>query len=96
MIKISFQSDDDLSSDPMPGVLHRANLYWRKLGRLFSRIVTPVVMALLFFAVVTPVALICRILGRDPLRLKLDPKATTYWIDRVPPGPSRASIKDQF
>ncbi len=63
---------------------------------LLSRIVSPVAMALLFFAVVTPVALICRILGHDPLRRKLDPTAATYWIDRVPPGPSPDSIKDQF
>jgi hypothetical protein len=61
-----------------------------------SRIVGPAVMALLFFVVVTPVAVICRLLGHDPLRRKLDPAAATYWIDRVPPGPSPESIKDQF
>jgi hypothetical protein len=67
-----------------------------KLNLLLNAIVGQVVMALLFFVVVTPVALICRILGHDPLRLKLDPSAATYWIDRVPPGPSPESIKDQF
>jgi hypothetical protein len=71
-------------------------MYCRKLGLLLSRIVTPVVMGVVFFAVVTPVALILRVLGKDPLRLKLDPTAATYWIDRIPPGPSPESIKDQF
>jgi Saxitoxin biosynthesis operon protein SxtJ len=80
----------------VPRVLHRANVYWSNLGLLLNRIVSPVVMALLFFVVVTPVALIFRILGNDPLHLKLDPAATTYWIDRVPPGPSPESIRDQF
>ena len=80
----------------VPRVLHRANVYWSKLGLLLNRIASPVVMALLFFAVVTPVALIFRRLGNDPLRLKLDPTAATYWINRVPPGPSPESIKDQF
>jgi hypothetical protein len=80
----------------VPRVLHRANVYWSKLGLLLNRIASPVVMALLFFAVVTPVALIFRRLGNDPLRLKLDPTAATYWINRIPPGPSPESIKDQF
>jgi hypothetical protein len=80
----------------VPSVLHRANVYWSKLGLLLSRIVSPVAMAFLFFAVVSPIALIFRSLGNDPLRLKLDPAAATYWIDRVPPGPSRESIKNQF
>ncbi len=80
----------------VPGVLHRPNVYWSKLGLLLNRIVSPVVMALLFFVVVTPIALMFRILGNDPLRLKLDPAAATYWIDRVPPGPSPESIKHQF
>jgi predicted membrane metal-binding protein len=79
-----------------PRVLHRANVYWSEFGLLLNRIVSPVVMALLFFGVVTPTAVIFRRLGNDPLRLKLDPMATTYWIDRVPPGPSPESIKEQF
>ena len=79
-----------------PWVLHRANVYWSKFGLLLHRIISPVMMGLLFFAVVTPVALVFRGFGNDPLRLKLDPAAPTYWIDRVPPGPSPESIKDQF
>jgi hypothetical protein len=80
----------------VPRVLHRANVYWGKLGLLLNRTVNPVVMALLFFAVVTPIALIFRSLGNDPLRLKRDSTAATYWIDRVHPGPSPESIRRQF
>jgi Saxitoxin biosynthesis operon protein SxtJ len=80
----------------VPRVLHRANLYWSAFGVLLSRIVNPVVMAVLFYAVVTPIALIFRALGNDPLRLKRDPAAVTYWIERDPPGPSPESIKHQF
>ena len=80
----------------VPRTLHRANAYWSEFGLLLNRIVSPVVMGLLFFAVVTPTALIFRSLGNDPLRLKRDPTAASYWIDRVPPGPSPESIKDQF
>lgn len=80
----------------VPRALHRANVYWSEFGLLLNRIVSPVVMAFLFFGVVTPIALIFRRLGNDPLRLKFDPMATTYWIDRIPPGPSPESIKEQF
>jgi hypothetical protein len=80
----------------VPRVLHRANVYWGELGLLLNRVVSPVVMGFLFFAVVTPTALIFRSFRNDPLRLKFDPTAATYWIDRVPPGPSPESIKNQF
>ena len=80
----------------VPRSLHRANLYWSKLGLLLQRIVAPVVVGLLFFVVITPIALIFRALGNDPLRLKFEPEAATYWIERIPPGPSPDSIKHQF
>jgi Saxitoxin biosynthesis operon protein SxtJ len=79
-----------------PGVLGPLNRLWSKLGVALHRVVSPIVIALLFFGAVTPMAVILRILGKDPLRLKRDPTATTYWIERVPPGPSPESIKDQF
>jgi hypothetical protein len=80
----------------VPGVLGPLNRLWSKLGVVLHRVVSPIVIALLFFGAVTPIAVISRILGKDPLRLKRDPTATTYWIERVPPGPSPKSIKDQF
>jgi hypothetical protein len=41
-----------------------------------------IVMAVLFFIVVTPIGLIMRLVGRDPLRLRLERKASTYWVTR--------------
>ena len=58
--------------------------------------VTPVVMGLLFFLTVTPIALIMRALGKDPLRLKRDDAAASYWILRQPPGPPPESLRRQF
>jgi hypothetical protein len=37
-----------------------------------------------------------RLFGKDPLRLKRDPAAATYWIERTPPGPKPESLGDQF
>lgn len=48
------------------------------LSKLFGR----VVMAMLFFAVLTPVGLVMRMAGRDPLRRRLDREASSYWLVR--------------
>jgi Saxitoxin biosynthesis operon protein SxtJ len=72
------------------------NNLWTKLGILLYKIVNPIVMALLFYMTVTPIALLMRMLGKDPLRLRRDPDAASYWIHRTPPGPTPESMKNQF
>jgi hypothetical protein len=79
-----------------PVWLHPLNKYWTKLGLLMGRIVSPVITAVLFYAVVTPTALLFRILGKDPLRLAHDPSARSYWIERQPPGPAPETMANQF
>lgn len=80
----------------LPRLLRPLNLVWFKFGMLLHRVVTPVVMGLLFFLTVTPVGLLMRATGKDPMRLKRAPQAASYWIDRTPPGPSAESLKNQF
>jgi hypothetical protein len=49
-----------------------------------------VLMALVYYLLVTPIGLVFRLLGKDPMHRKFDPKATTYWISRSkPPEPGR-------
>ena len=72
------------------------NKLWTKLGVLLYRVVSPLVLGLLFYATVTPIALLMRVLGKDPLRLRRDPDAASYWIARTPPGPPPTSMKNQF
>ncbi len=79
-----------------PALLNPINLLWLKFGLLLQKIVNPVVMALLFFGTVLPTGLVMRMMGKDPLRLKREPYAESYWIVRVPPGPSPETMKDQF
>jgi len=69
-----------------------------RLKRTFAlhRIVTPVVTGLLFYAVVTPIGLMMRAAGKDVLRLKRDPGAKSYWIERAPPGPAPDTMKNRF
>ena len=79
-----------------PTVLHQLNVAWAKLGLLLNHIVTPVIMGVLFFGVVTPVAYFFRLRGRDALRLRPNPSAKTYWLERQPPGPLPQSMANQF
>ena len=80
----------------IPGVLAPLNRLWTKFGLLLHHVVNPILMGLIFFLAVTPTALVFRVLGKNPLHLKFDPSAKTYWIDRDPPGPSPDSMSQQF
>jgi len=80
----------------LPKALAPLNWVWTRFGLLLHRIVSPVVLGILFFVVFTPLGIIIRLSGGDPLRLRFDPKAQTYWIGRTPPGPAPESLKDQF
>jgi predicted membrane metal-binding protein len=80
----------------VPRLLRPLNAVWIRLGTLLHRIVTPVIMGVVFFLVVVPTALIMRALGKDPLRLKRDGDAETYWIKRQPPGPVPQTMTRQF
>jgi hypothetical protein len=79
-----------------PRILAPLNRAWLKLGDLLHRIVNPIALAILYYGVVTPTGLVMRLFGQDPLRLRFDKAAKSYWIARVPPGPSAESLKDQF
>jgi len=79
-----------------PAVLAPLNRAWQRLGLLLGHIVTPFVLGGLFFLVVTPVAMLARLAGKDFLRLRGDPVAETYWIVRDPPGPAPETMRDQF
>lgn len=79
-----------------PALLHTLNVLWMKLSLLLNRIITPVVMALLFYVAVTPLGFLRRLLGNDPLRLKFDPESKTYWQSRQPPGPAPETMSHQF
>jgi hypothetical protein len=85
-----------LAALAVPSILGPLNNLWLKFGLLLHRIVSPVVLGIMFFGVITPMGLVMRALGKDPLRLTREPEATTYWIDRQPPGPAPESLRDQF
>ena len=85
-----------LAAAVWPPVLRPLNRFWLRFGQLLHGIVSPLVMALLFFATVTPMALILRIIGKDPLRRRFDSNIDSYWISRKPAGPAPETMKNQF
>lgn len=80
----------------IPRILGPLNRVWTTLGSLMHRVVNPIVMGVLFFVTVTPMGLLMRAFGRDPLRLKIERESLSYWIPRNPAGPSPESMKNQF
>ncbi len=80
----------------IPRLLHPLNRLWFALGLLLHHVVNPVVMAAMFYGAIMPMAFLVRWLGKDLLRLKHDPQATSYWIVREPSGPASDSMRKQF
>lgn len=80
----------------VPKWLAPLNRLWMKFGELLHRIVSPVILGIMFFGVITPVGWLMRLAGKDLLRTKFDRDATSYWIPREPPGPEKSSLKRQF
>ena len=68
------------------------NKLWFKFGLLLGRIISPVIMGLIFFFVVTPIGLVMRMFKKDLLNLKFN-KNKTYWINKTGP---KSKMKNQF
>ena len=73
-------------------ILTPLNNIWFKFGLILGRIVSPVIMGVIFFLVVTPTAFIMRLVGKDLLNLKFS-KHKSYWIEKTGP---RSKMKNQF
>ena len=59
-------------------------------------VVSHLLLGVLYYLVLTPIGLIMRLAGKDPLRLKGDRNALSYWVERQPPGPAPDSMPNQF
>ena len=73
-------------------ILSPLNLLWFKFGLLLGKIVSPFVMGIIFFVVVTPISILLKIFGKDVLNLKFN-NNKTYWIDKNGP---KSNMKKQF
>ena len=78
-----------------PQILSPLNRLWYSLGLLLGKIVSPIVLGVIFFVLITPVSLLTRLFGRDELKMKKR-SVESYWVDRSPCGISSDSFKNQF
>ena len=62
-------------------LLSPLNLAWIKFGELLGRIIAPIVMAIVYFLIITPIGLFMRLIGKDLLNTKFS-KDNSYWIKR--------------
>jgi hypothetical protein len=72
------------------------NRAWMKLGELMGRVVSPIVLGVIFFGLFTPVGIVMRLFGRDAMSRTFEPAAPSYWVERNPPGPPEGSFRDMF
>ena len=72
------------------------NRAWMKLAEVLHRVVSPVVLGLIFFGLFTPVAMLMRAFGRDVLNRRYEAELPSYWVRRDPPGPRDDSFRDMF
>ena len=73
-------------------ILTPLNKLWFKFGILLGKIISPIIMGIIFFFVVTPIGLIMRLLGKDVLNLKYN-KNKSYWIEKKGP---KSKMKNKF
>ena len=74
-------------------ILTPLNKLWFRFGLFLGKIISPIIMGLIFFLVVTPIGLLMRLFGKDVLNLKLNKKKSSYWIEKTGP---KSKMKNQF
>ena len=73
-------------------ILFPLNKIWFKFGILLGKIISPLIMGLIFFVVVTPIGLLMRLFNKDLINLKFN-KSKSYWIEKKEP---KSKMKNQF
>jgi hypothetical protein len=79
-----------------PQFLAPFNRAWMALAALLHRVASPIVLGARFFLVFTPMALAMKLGKRDSMTRSFDSRLSSYWNQRVPPGPPPSSLRDQF
>ena len=74
-------------------ILSPLNILWYKFGLFLGSIIAPIVMAIIFFAVITPIGIIMNLIKKDFLGKKIDKNKETYWIKYKKPN---STMKKQF
>jgi len=79
-----------------PAVLKPLNNIWYRFGLFLHKIVSPVVIGILYYGTVFPTNIFLKLIKKDPMMRKYEPDSESYWIKREPPGPDNNSFGNQF
>ena len=80
-----------------PSVLGPLNLWWLKFGFFLHKVTSPIILAIIYFMVVTPLGVIMKLTGKNPLSLGFSKDTESYWIEHQTHQVStRDSMKNQF
>ena len=63
-------------------ILSPLNKAWIKLGEILGRIIAPIVMAIVYFLILTPISLLVRLFGKDLIGMKFSNDIKSYWVKR--------------
>lgn len=80
----------------LPEALRHLNLAWSLFGRLLHKVMSPLVMGLVYFGFIAPFGVIFRVVKGDPLRLKIDKNAASYWVERKDDDQPGGGMANQF
>lgn len=79
-----------------PGVLHPVYKVWMGLAVVLGFVMTRVILTVVFVGLVIPIGLVLRLVGKDLLRLKLDPAADSYWLPKEETAPAAERMTRYF
>jgi hypothetical protein len=79
-----------------PELLAPLNYVWTRFGALLGKVMNPIVLGLMFYIIITPVAVGMKLAGRDILQRKYEPDLETYWQDKDPVGPPPKTMRNQY
>ncbi len=79
-----------------PGPLRPVHTVWLKIAHTLGRIVTSVILALGYYLIITPAALLKRVFGGRPLPLKPDRSVSSYWVSRKEPAQPKERFSKRF
>ena len=79
-----------------PKLLRPFNIAWAKFGLLLHKIISPIILGAMFFALITPIGVVMRLFGWDALDRSFLKDEPSYWIDKLKEQRSPDSMRDQF
>jgi len=80
----------------VPKILTPLNRLWMAFGLLLGKIISPIMLFVVYVIAVVPTGLIMRLRGKDPLSRRFDREAASYWVHRKPPGKPDETMSRQF